>query len=51
MTTPGDTDLAVDVVSGLAEETDAALLGETLTWGRLAAEAYMLGHQRVSAVA
>lgn len=50
MATPGDTDLAVDVVSGLTEEMDGALLGETSTRGRITAETSMFWHQRVSAV-
>lgn len=51
VTTPGNTDLVVDVVSGLTEEMDVALLGETSTWGWIAAETSMFWHQRVSAVA
>lgn len=48
---PGHPALAADVVARLTEEVDAALLRETPAWRRLAAEAAMFGHQRVSAVA
>lgn len=51
MPTPGHPDLASDVIARLAEEVDAALLGESPARRRLAAEAAMFGHQRVSAVA
>lgn len=49
--TPGHTHLVADVVSGLTEEMDGALLGEASTRGRIAAETSMFGHQRVGAVA
>lgn len=51
MATPGHPNLVGDVVAGLAEEVDAALLGEAPARRRLAAEAAMFGHQRVGAVA
>lgn len=49
MVTPRDSDL--DVVSGLTEQMDGALLRETVTWRRITAETSMFWHQRVSAVA
>lgn len=51
MAAPGHPDLVGDVVAGLTEEVDAALLGETPARRRLAAEAAMFGHQWVGAVA
>lgn len=47
MATPGDIDLAADVVAGLTEEMDGALQGEASTWGRIAAEASVFWYQRV----
>ena len=46
----GDTHLAVDMVTGLTEEVDGALLGEPPTRRRVTAEPPMLRHQRVGAV-
>lgn len=51
MATPGHPNLVGDVVAGLTEQVDAALLGETPARRRFAAEAAMFWHQRVSAVA
>lgn len=50
LATPGDTGLD-DVVPGLAEEMDGALLGEASTRRRITAESPMFRHQRVGAVA
>lgn len=49
MATLGDT--ALGVVAGLTEEMDGALVRETSTRRRVAAETSVLGHQGVSAVA
>lgn len=49
MVTPGHADL--DVVSRLTEQMDGALLGEAAARRRVAAEASVLWHQGVSAVA
>lgn len=51
MATPGNMDLADDVVPRLTEEMDGALLGETSARGWITAETSMFWHQRVSAVA
>lgn len=50
MATPGDAGLGVEVVPGLAEEVDGALVGEPSTRRRITAEASVFGHQRVGAV-
>lgn len=47
----GDSVLAPDVVSGLTEEMDGALMEETSTRGRITAETSVFWHQRVRAVA
>lgn len=50
MATPGDAGLGAEVVPGLAEEVDGALVGEPSTRRRITAEASVFGHQRVGAV-
>lgn len=50
MAAPGDAGLGVEVVPGLAEEVDGALVGEPSTRRRITAEASVFGHQWVGTV-